>query len=157
MRKKIIAASSWIIVLLWMILIFRLSGQVAHKSNGLSLGITDFIINAFKSFWPGEAFDTGNLNHIVRKTAHFTAYLILGILSCNALKQSGVNGWRKPVLALGLCILYAASDEVHQLFVAGRSGQPLDVFIDSLGAAAGIGIYTLLGKYSIVRNKKIKK
>ncbi len=41
----------------------------------------------------------------------------------------------------GFVILYAVSDEVHQLFVPGRGGQLTDVIIDTAGAGAGLGIY----------------
>jgi VanZ family protein len=43
------------------------------------------------------------------------------------------------------CILYAISDEVHQLFVLGRGAQVVDVLIDSLGAFVGIGMYRVIG------------
>lgn len=151
MHRKMAAIVSWTLVLLWMLLIFKFSNQAADKSNGLSIGVADIIINAIKGFLPGEAFSTDNLNHIVRKAAHFTAYLILSILSCNALMQSGIKAVKNFISALGICVLYAASDEVHQLFISGRSGQPADVLIDSLGAVVGIGIYMLLKKYNMTK------
>jgi VanZ family protein len=43
------------------------------------------------------------------------------------------------------CVLYAVSDEVHQLFVPGRGAQVTDVLIDNAGAFVGIGIYEVLG------------
>mgnify|MGYP001948405098 CR=1 FL=1 len=48
------------------------------------------------------------------------------------------------LLSIFLAFLYACSDEVHQLFVAGRSGQVSDVLLDTIGASVGVGLYYLL-------------
>ena len=91
-------------------------------------------------------FDVSNFNHIIRKNAHFFAYLILGILVINALKSNGLKGSKSILIALAICILYAISDEVHQLFIPGRAGQVRDVIIDSAGAIVGINGYIVFGK-----------
>ena len=52
----------------------------------------------------------------------------------------------KSFLAIIICILYATSDELHQLFVMGRSCELRDVFIYSLGSVSGIIIYNLIEK-----------
>lgn len=137
---------SWITVLLWMALIFVLSSQVAEQSNQLSTEITAVIVKTVAKIAPQAEFDMESINHIVRKNAHFFAYLVLGILVINALRISGVNGYRGVAIALGICVLYAISDEVHQLFVPGRSGEVRDVLIDSAGASVGIGVYLLMGR-----------
>jgi VanZ family protein len=85
-----------------------------------------------------------NLEYFFRKGAHFFSYLVLGVLVMNALRRSGVEGFRLCIFALGICVLYAISDEVHQLFVHGRSGQVTDVLLDSVGAVVGIGGLRLL-------------
>lgn len=144
MNKKILVVFSWAAVLLWMLLIFRLSSQVAVESNGLSLGIVGWIQKLMAGL--GQA-ESEIINHIVRKGAHFSAYMVLAALTANALRRSGSNGWKSLVTAICICVLYAVSDEIHQLFVAGRSGQPSDVAIDSLGALAGMGIFILAVKY----------
>ena len=137
---------SWTAVILWMALIFNLSSQVAEQSNELSTGITEVIVKTVEKVAPQAAFDIKSFNNILRKNAHFFAYLVLGILLLNALSRSGVNGYRGVILALGICILYAISDEVHQLFVPGRGGQVKDVIIDSAGAGAGIGFYWVVSR-----------
>ena len=43
-----------------------------------------------------------------------------------------------PTVALLLGVTYAALDEVHQTFVPGRAGRPLDVLIDTVGLALGV-------------------
>lgn len=65
-------------------------------------------------------------------------YLILGILTIDALRKSGVTGGKGITVGLLICVLYASSDEFHQLFISGRAGRIMDVFIDSSGAFTGI-------------------
>ena len=87
------------------------------------------VIFAFSSI-PSLSSGLGGWDLVLRKLAHLTEYAILGALLLRAT--------RRPWLALALAALYAASDEVHQHFVEGRHGAPLDVGIDTLGALAGI-------------------
>lgn len=137
---------SWAAVVLWMLLIFNLSAQVAEKSDKLSTGISQVIMKALEKVIPGASFDIRSFNSILRKNAHFFTYLVLGLLTVNAFRRSGLAGIRSIVLAMLLCVLYAISDELHQLFVPGRGAQLRDVIIDSAGAAVGIGIYLLLSR-----------
>ena len=143
MMRKVI---SWLLVILWMALIFYLSHQPATESNSLSTGITERVVAIIERVTSDIDFDVSNFNHIVRKNAHFFAYLILGVLVSNALKSNGINGPKRFLIALLICVLYAISDEVHQLYVSGRAGQVKDVIIDSAGAIVGIGGYLALGK-----------
>jgi VanZ family protein len=81
--------------------------------------------------------DLDTLNYAVRKLAHFTEYAILTTLGYWACLKA-LN--RLPLIALryGLLvsILFAISDEFHQVFEPGRTSLMTDVFIDSLGASA---------------------
>jgi len=140
---------SWVAVLVWMAVIFYLSSQAAEDSNQLSTGITRLLTRLVAAVAPGAQLDLELFNHLVRKGAHFTAYLILGVLSSNALKVSGVKSLQGLALALAVCFLYAAGDEVHQLFVPGRAGQLRDVLLDGAGALVGIGLYYALGRLVI--------
>ncbi len=144
----------WIAVLLWMACLFFLSHQPVDQSDHLSSGISDAIISALSNILPLEAVDMGTVNHIVRKNAHFFAYLILGLLVINAAKHSNIHGYRRLGLALLVCILFAASDEVHQLFVPGRGGQVKDVLIDSSGAITGSFFWMLREKTAVSRKRK---
>ncbi|MGN0625869.1 MAG: VanZ family protein [Oscillospiraceae bacterium] len=133
----------WALTLLWMGLIFSFSSQNAEQSSHLS-GQTAFH-TAFW-FWPGfselsaeeQAVWVENAQFLVRKTAHFLVYAVLGALlywSASSLKQS----WRRKVVcAWSVGTVYAIGDEIHQLFVSGRSGQLRDVLLDSAGTAVGI-------------------
>lgn len=132
------------VIIFWMSLIFYLSHQPATESNQLSAGITEIIINAVEKFVPNANFDIRSVNHTIRKKAHFFAYLILGMLVINALRKSGMSEYRSIVLALGICVLYAVADEIHQLYIPGRSGEIRDFLIDSAGSGIGIGVYLII-------------
>ena len=66
----------------------------------------------------------------LRKLAHAAEFAVLGFLLLRATGRFD--------LALGLGIAYAVSDEIHQHFVSGREGAPLDVAIDAVGVAIGV-------------------
>lgn len=136
--KKIL---SWAAMVLWMALIFYLSHQPATASNELSTGITAVIIQAVEKVISGADLDISSFNHLVRKSAHFFAYLILGILVIKALSRSGTSGYKGIFLALFFCLLCAIADEAHQLLVPGRGGQLKDVILDSTGASIGIFVF----------------
>ena len=69
----------------------------------------------------------GALDFVLRKIAHVTIFALLWFTLVRA------TDWRRPVLAAVIAVLYAASDELHQSFVQGRHGTPVDVMIDSVG------------------------
>lgn len=125
-----------------------MSAQPAAESNSLSTGITNQIIETLGRFISIDVeTSTSNilvsqLNHYVRKSAHFIIYFILGILVTFALVK---NGFRHKELCVSFlfCVLFAISDEVHQLFVPGRGGMLKDVMLDSLGSLMGIVFYYL--------------
>jgi len=75
----------------------------------------------------------GTWDLVLRKLAHTAEYAILGALLVRATGRAG--------LALAIGTLYAVSDEVHQVFVAGRHGSPIDVAIDAVGIAVGIALW----------------
>lgn len=147
----------WLPALFWMILIFFLSSQPAVSSNSLSKGVTKLIIEILGRILPinietstVEAI-VSQMNHFVRKFAHFFAYMILGILVSYALNR---NRSKKIFLySFVICVIYAVSDELHQLFVPGRGCQLKDVIIDSTGSFSGI----LFSKEYFKLSKKIKR
>ena len=127
--KKIIIKI--LLVILWMGVIFCFSNQVSDDSTKLSDG---FIKNTICKF-SKDCNKTIEVSFTpVRKCAHFLVYLILGILVMNCF-----NIDKKYIIySLVICFLYSITDEVHQLFVPGRSGEVLDVLIDTFGSFIGI-------------------
>ena len=131
----------WGLVIVWMSGIFLLSHQRASESSELSRIITKLLYSVAYRIFPQIDFDFTTLSFIVRKAAHFIAYLILGCLVMNGFIDKKIPATKWLGWALVVCVLYAVSDEIHQLYVPGRAGQVRDVFIDSVGALMGIGLY----------------
>jgi len=139
---------AWTAVILWMAMIFYLSNQPAVESKKLSTDVTKVIAENVENVTPHKEVNIGSFNHIVRKNAHFFVYLVLGVLVTNALKRRGLHWYGCIGTAILLCVLYAISDEVHQVFVPGRGPHVKDVLIDSAGASVGIVVYSLIGRIS---------
>jgi VanZ family protein len=126
-----------------MVMIFSLSSQVGDNSNNLSKGITIVIVNVIKKIAPNLNIDVDHLNNIFRKTAHFLIYLILGILMLYAFKVNFKISLKLTIIAIIICIAYAGSDEIHQIYIQGRGAHLTDVLIDSSGSIVGILLYSL--------------
>lgn len=130
----------WLLAVLWCCVIFSFSTENGEESGGTSEKVCRFVAGVFVSDF--EEMDNGEQEEIVermqffiRKTAHFTAYGILGFLIALALRR------KKPLirgaLSVALSCLYAISDEIHQSFVPQRNGSVFDVLLDTSGALAG--------------------
>lgn len=129
-----------LLLVLQMLFIFTMSSFGSDSSNAQSGQIIQVLRQVFPSLSSHTSgLDASVLTFIVRKTAHFTEYAILGILFYFFYHQilSQKNGLRLFVLAILSSFLYACTDEIHQLFVPGRSGQFTDVLVDTLGASFG--------------------
>ena len=136
--KKIILT---IVTVLWMGLIFFLSSEDSLKSTKLSDSFTNkTLVSVCKLFNKNCDKDKviSKYGVLIRKGAHFTEYFILGALVFFTLKEYGI---KNPLVPLVACVLYAASDEIHQLFVDGRSARILDVIIDSCGSSLAIFLF----------------
>lgn len=81
------------------------------------------------------------LVHGLDKVVHFTVYACLGLLTVRAFAGYGVAAGRAALAAVLACALYAASDELHQRFVPGRSSELLDWVADLLGAALAVRLW----------------
>ena len=125
----------------WMLLIFLFSndtGEVStKKSDGLIIGTIEFLLER-------DLTDAEKIKYVdwfvtpVRKGAHLLVYFVLGYLMIYTLKEFRLVDKRTYIYAVILCMLYAVCDEVHQYFVPGRSGEVLDVAIDTIGSCLGI-------------------
>ena len=161
-NKKII---SWILVILWAGLIFFMSSMDTNESNGKSKTIINDVVEKSVETTNGmgitDKHPTENkmdqviekLNYPLRKVAHASEYFIFTILILIALKNSGVKGNKRFIIALVICFIYACTDEYHQLFVDGRTGQFIDVLIDTIGPIVAFLEIIVLSK---ITNKKVK-
>ncbi|KPB05839.1 VanZ family protein [Bacillus sp. CHD6a] len=150
-----VAILSWALVISWMALIFFLSAQHADQSADLSGGITELVNKVVEQVAPEAELHIDEISFFVRKNAHFFAYMLLVMLTLNAVRRSGGHGWLSIGLAFVITVLYAISDEVHQLYVPGRSGQVSDVVLDSTGAVVGIALYLVISHRND-RKQKVK-
>ena len=133
--KKVILT---ILTILWMGLIFVLSSDNAAQSKKKSDNIIDKTVYKVCQVLSKDCSKKevrNKYHYIIRKLAHFTEYFILGVLVILTVREYGIKNVFVPLI---ICILYACSDEVHQLFVKGRSGSFVDVFIDSCGSTTSI-------------------
>jgi len=133
------AHKHWLPVLFWMALIFLVSTDVGSATH------TSRIIEPLLRWVnPHISNDGLNLAHtLVRKGGHLTEYAILALLSLRAVlidqrSRPAENFSRATAIALAVAVMYAASDEFHQSFVAARTSSIYDVGIDSLGAALAL-------------------
>ena len=135
-RTRIII--SGIAVIIWMIVIFIFSAMTGEESGNLSSGLVHALLKNIPFLAESE------LAHlVVRKLAHMTEYAIFCLLIINLEKQTGFKIRLKHIL-IGIIIscIYAMTDEYHQSLVNERSGNIIDVGIDTLGAAiAGIIVF----------------
>jgi VanZ family protein len=85
------------------------------------------------------------------KINHFVAYFILAVLLNLTLiyqRKSQLLFEKAPIATIVICLFYGALDEVHQLFVPGRSAETLDWVADALGTTAAVLlIYFLLNRF----------
>ncbi|MGR6836708.1 VanZ family protein [Syntrophomonas erecta] len=139
----------WLFVILWMGSIFFLSAQTAAKSSGLSGKTIHTLIPIFMP----EFIDmsqvqqneiVSSLQHLVRDIAHILIYFMLGILCMCTLISYELKLKVKVFTVLVICAVYAATDELHQLFVDGRGFQFSDICLDFCGALLGVLMVTLV-------------
>ena len=127
----------WMPVIAWMTLIFIASTDLMSGQQ-TSRFIGPFLLWLISDISP-EGIAAVQL--LVRKAAHVTEYAVLAMLVFRALSGGRSRTALQPWIVLGIAALYAALDELHQSFVASRTGSPRDVAIDIFGALLGVLIY----------------
>ena len=144
-KKRCFTAGSVIshlAVLIWMMVIFCFTAQNGDESGDLSSGVTHLVMTVFNQLFQLEWSQAELLEMVsiwdypIRKLAHMTEFGILAVLIFVTIKYYRfVNTTKKRYLYAWLvAVVYAATDEFHQLFVPGRSGNLFDVCVDASGA-----------------------
>ena len=138
----------WLPVLLWMLVIFSFS------TDSLSTRHTSRIIGPILRWLNPDVTEKTiqQVQTIVRKSAHLTEYGILSMLlwrsfSHRLKKNSHAWSWRQAGWVLLTVAAYAATDEFHQSFVPSRMASPWDVLIDTVGAALGLLVLWMFGRW----------
>jgi VanZ family protein len=149
LRYVVIALCIAAFVLVNMAIIFALSEESKEESGDRSTGVTAFFVRILYPDYD-ELDENGVVEAIatthmyVRKAAHFLEYALLGFLSAGLLLflrrymyKRNIRYWVTWVIPTVFCLLYAISDEVHQIF-SERGPSAKDVLLDFAGACFGI-------------------
>ena len=128
-------------------MIFNFSNQDSEKSGSTSQKVTEAITKDIKSIQKlnknEKAKVIDKIEDVIRKIAHFSLYALVGLLLMALFSTYNINEKNKIISTIIIGAIYAISDEFHQSFISGRSGQVSDVFLDTLGVTVG-GLFILL-------------
>ncbi len=123
-----------------MLVIFFMSHKPAEESAEMSGIITEWLIKLGVRENSAVSIET-----VVRKSAHMLEYFGLCLcIGMHVRMRKGRLSIKNIAVILTICILYAISDEVHQLFIEGRAGQVRDVLIDTAGAVAAMTLLIII-------------
>lgn len=129
------------------VVIFNFSNQDSEKSGSTSQKVTEAITKDIKSIQKlnknEKAKVIDKIEDVIRKIAHFSLYALVGLLLMALFSTYNINEKNKIISTIIIGAIYAISDEFHQSFISGRSGQVSDVFLDTLGVTVG-GLFILL-------------
>ncbi|MCM1544845.1 MAG: VanZ family protein [Ruminococcus sp.] len=154
-----------LLIIIDMAVIFNFSNQRAAKSDQTSSSVIVTLVKMIHSDFDSWSDERQNetvqsWQFVVRKTAHMTEFASLGVLTCAFALTFGLK-LKNLLLAFIFSVFYAATDEFHQLFVDGRSGQVSDVLVDSAGIFIGILCFTaltlLIGKIKLTAKSQCVK
>lgn len=143
-NKKMI---SWIMLIAWMGIIFFMShqpGEVSSSQSELVLRIFSFLGIELNQYF-GEL-----ATLVIRKTAHFSEYLILFLFAYNV-SRFYFTTKKARLYSIIFVFLYASTDEFHQYFIPGRNMAFKDVLIDTSGGVIG---YLIMKIVEIVKLNK---
>ena len=150
-RQKFWAGFFLVCAVLTAGLIFYFSAQKAADSSAMSDRITLRVAELLRPQY--QLLPDGNqrsyldlISTLVRKNAHFCEFMLLGfnLMGFFRFRNVGMRERGCRLRAWGVATVYAATDELHQLFVSERSAMVADVLIDCAGALAGTLVMTLL-------------
>ena len=147
-KNKRLSVLFWILSAICMGVIFWFSSKTAAESTGQSNVFVEWLENLFgkNEIWV----------FIVRKSAHCLEFTGLGLLVSAAVFFT--KGKTNAIISLAIASAYAVTDEIHQIFVEGRSCELRDWVIDTVGALLGIiAFYVLFKIIQAIINKKRKQ
>lgn len=154
---KFIRIVSVVLLIACMVFVFCMSSQNADESSGTSGRVITLVLKLvypnFEEFTAQESLKLiESLQFFVRKGAHFSIYAVMGFLSFFSVGTYTVIPFRfRLLISSVICLLYSISDEIHQTFIPGRSGELRDVCIDFCGSLVAITIMCLVVRYSKIR------
>ena len=154
-----------LLIITWMITIFLFSNQQGNASSVTSNKVTKEIIEIIPSTKHLEENQKKEIvkkvNPIMRKIAHYTIYLIGGILIMFFISTIVQFEKRGVLYSVLIGFIYDIIDEIHKMFMDGRTAKITDVLIDTLGVITGVVIYitikTIIYRIKSKDNKNIVK
>lgn len=150
--KMLLKTLIWLPVIGMAFVIFGFSKQDGEQSGGLSEKAAEVLIDIGQQLHLVEisqeqrAQAVEQLQLPIRKGAHMSEYALLGIQVYIALAVDGLRWQTAGWMAFAGTVLFACTDEIHQLFVPGRSGRVSDVLIDAAGCMIGLFLCMVLDK-----------
>ena len=154
-KKLALRVIFWVITVGIMVIVFLNSAKDATQSSAISTAFTEQLFSVFVPDY-GSMDEASQLSLItemqffIRKSAHFLSYFAMGLFCILAYNTYELSLRNKLLFSAATCVAFAISDEIHQLFVPGRSGEIRDVLIDT----AGILLATLTVAAIIYLNKR---
>ena len=126
----------WIFSLCWLVFLVWMSSQDGLDTLSTSMGLADFVIRFF-----GISTDhLSYVNQLLRISAHFAGFFILGSVVYISTKVSWPNHRRSTVAVVVLCSVIAVLDEVKKIFINGRHLSWLEAGLNVLGVICGVAI-----------------
>ncbi len=142
--KKPLRIAVTILTLCMLVFIWGNSVLPKGQSDVVSKGLLHSIID------PASLHATEDeLNHIIRKLAHFSEFALYGVLVCLLF----ITDPDVRFVPLSLCFATAVCDETIQIF-SGRGPSIVDVMIDTAGAALGIAVFLFIAAHVKKRSPK---
>lgn len=142
-------------------IIFVFSAQNGEESSYISKKVAEFVVEIISKI---NSIDIGKrvyyiqkLHPIIRKLAHFGIYAVVGFSTMGFMCTFDASNICKFVTSLGVGVIYAITDEIHQGYIPGRTPEITDVGIDSVGVLTGIFFMIALILLSEKIDNKLKK
>lgn len=162
LKKYLITAAAGVLLFLLYGIIFAFSAQDAEESGSISRYVSEKCVEVADVLsgrtWT-EAFKEvleAQIEHPIRKLAHFSEYACMGILVYTLWRQWKRRGRGLYLLTVIWVFLSAAGDEMHQYFIPGRWASPADVLLDTCGGVFGVLICICLESIFSRRRRKAK-
>lgn len=158
---KFIRMLSVLLLIACMVFVFCMSSQNADESSGTSGRVIRLVLKlVYPNFEELSSEEVGELiasmQFVIRKGAHFSIYAVMGFLSFLSMGTYIAIPFKFRLLMSSLiCLLYSISDEIHQTFIPGRSGELRDVCIDFCGSLLAITLMGFVVRFS--KNRFINK
>lgn len=161
MNKNIIRVILIVLLIATFVRIFCFSSQDGEESSAVSRKVTTAVTQNVKKIQDMDSkqreLTLDKIEHFIRKIAHFSIYTLVGILMMALMSTYNISKSKQILVSILVGIMYAASDEIHQYFIPGRSAMVTDVLIDTTGVCLGaLIVLVVLQIYIKIRKKRQK-